>query len=59
MSQFISGLSQSEKFEREMVVKLNGIQIETFRKGSIKTLKRIEFIFVLIGLGRTHSSTII
>jgi len=50
MSQFISGLSQSEKFEREMVVKLNGIQIETFGKGSIKTLKRIEFIFVLIGL---------
>jgi uncharacterized membrane protein YheB (UPF0754 family) len=55
MSQFISGLSQSEKLEHEIVVKLSGIQIETIENKFYQTfkqdLKRIELIFALIGLG--------
>jgi uncharacterized membrane protein YheB (UPF0754 family) len=54
MSQFISGLSQSKELEKEIVVKLNGIQIATienrFYQTFKKELKRIEFIFALIGL---------
>ncbi|HEY6976674.1 MAG TPA: hypothetical protein VH396_10325 [Chitinophagaceae bacterium] len=55
MSQFISGLSQSQKLENEIVVKLNGIQIETienrFYQTFKKDLKTIELIFAMIGLG--------
>jgi len=55
MSQFISGLSQSKKLEHEIVVKLNGIQIETIENRFYETfkqdLKRTELIFALIGFG--------
>ncbi|HXL57288.1 MAG TPA: DUF445 family protein [Chitinophagaceae bacterium] len=54
MSQFISDLSQSKKLEDEIVVKLNGIQIETIENKFYQTfkneLKSIEFTFAFIGL---------